>query len=734
MREVFKAKWIKSGSCFDTVSPIFCKSFDVSKNVVSAVVNITAKGLYKLYINEKKVGNFELAPGWTVYNKRLQVQEYDVTSLINQGDLGPISNQIKIHAGEGWALGHLAWDNNKNIWSDSIKVLACLTITYDDGTIQSVMTDETFSCYKSNIMLSSIYDGETIDYNFCDDTDCGCVVVDDDKDALIPQEGEIIKEQETFDVKEVITTPKGEVVIDFGQNLTGYLCVPVKGKKGDVVVISHGEVLDSDGNFYNANYRKAKALITITCDGEEQVFKPAFTFFGFRYVRIDSGVSAVDIKNLKAIAVYSDIKRTSTFECSNPLLNQLYQNILWGQRGNFVDVPTDCPQRDERLGWTGDAQAFVKTATYNFDVNKFFTKWLHDVAVDQLPDGRIPHVVPNVLGADASGSAAWADAVTICPWQVYVTYDNKDILADQFDSMVKWVEYIRNVDGNEFLWENGTHFGDWLGLDAEEGSYKGSTSEELIATAFYAYSTSLLIKSGKVLGRDMSEYECLYKNIIQAFSDRYINSVDNKLVSHTQTAYVLALHFGLVQGETRVKFAKHLAKLVKQNANKLTTGFVGTPYLLHALANNGYEELAYTVLLQDEYPSWLYPVTMGATTIWEHWDGIKPDGSMWSTDMNSYNHYAYGAVCDFMFESMAGIKPDEKNAGFKHIIISPIVDRRVEYVKASIDTKYGKVKSSWKDCDGMVKYKFTIPKGTSATITVAGKSYEVTAGDYEYIS
>ncbi len=722
MKEIFKAKWIKSATLFENNCPVFCRAVTCDKKVKKATLEITGKGLYNVYINTDKLENFVFAPGWTVYDKRIQVQEYDVTNLLSS------SNGLRIEAGGGWAVSRLAWEDAKGIWSDEIKIIAALYIEYEDDTTQTIVTDESFCCYKSNVLSSGLYDGEVVDYTFNDEKDYGVTVVDDSLDVLIPQEGEIIKEQESFEVKEIITTPKGELVVDFGQNITGYVAVPIKGSRGEVITISHAEVLDSEGNFYTENYRSAKALISITCDGERRIYKPSFTFFGFRYIRIDSGKDAVDIEKIRATSVYSDIKRTGEFGCSNDMLNQLYNNILWGQRGNFLDVPTDCPQRDERLGWTGDAQAFIKTATYNFDVQRFFKKWLHDLALDQFEDGRIPHVVPNVLGKDAGGSAAWSDAATICPWQIYVTYGDTEVLADQYDSMVRWVEYVKNNGDNPYLWENGTHFGDWLGLDAAPGSYKGSTNEDFIATAFFAYSTNILIKAGKVLGKEVSEYDDLLINIKKAFNERFV--VDGKLTSNTQTAHVLALHFNLV--EDKPSIAKQLALLVKQSGNKLTTGFVGTPYLLHALSDNGYGELAYTLLLQTEYPSWLYPVTKGATTIWEHWDGIKPDGSMWSKDMNSFNHYAYGAVYDWMFENMAGIKPCEEQPGFRHVHIRPIPDKRLGYAKASIQTKYGLICSGWIYDGDIVNYNISIPEGVTATVTIGERSFDIASGNYKY--
>lgn len=720
MNSIPFGNWIISSTDFGDVCPVFKKDFETNKKIKKADLCVTALGLYEVYINGSRVGNQVFTPGWTSYQKRLQYQRYDVTELLQD------INELVILAGKGWCVGELAWNGNHGIWNDVISVIAVLHIQYTDDTRESIVTDKDWQVAKSPVLYSELYHGETYDSNVTEFDWQPAALYEHDKSSLIEQEGEPIVEQDRLHAVELIQTPKGETVIDFGQNLTGYVEVKLKAPKGARAKIYHAEVLDKDGNFYTENLRTAKQQVTIICNGEEMTYKPHFSFQGFRYIRLEDWPEEVDLQNFTAVVVHSKLKRTGHFECSEPLVNQLYQNIIWGQKGNFLDVPTDCPQRNERLGWTGDAQVFVRAASYNFDVNRFFTKWLHDLKADQFEDGGVPAVIPNVLGKEGANSAAWGDAAVICPWQLYLSYGNQTILEQQFESMKNWIEYIRAQGENEFLWNTGEHYADWLGLDGQAGSCKGATDEGLIATAYFAYSTSLFIKAGTALQRDMSSYERLYQNIVKAFRETYIK--DGKMTSQTQTAHVLALYFDLC--ENRAAIAKDLVELIHQNKDKLTTGFVGTPYLLHVLSDNGYAELAYTLLLQQEFPSWLYSVKMGATTIWEHWDGIRPDGSMWSADMNSFNHYAYGAVADWMYGVMAGIKPGKP--GYEHIIIQPITDKRLSYVKASLDVKYGTIVSSWRRENGKTVYSVEIPENCTAEIKLGNQTYEVHGGKHSY--
>ena len=528
------AKWIQIGFKEDSVnrpSPLFRKEFSTSKRIRSAIAYITAHGMYEACINSKRVGDAYLTPGWTSYNKRLQYQAYDVTNLLNKG-----VNAIGVTLGNGWYRGYLAWDGNKDVWGKDLALLFQLVITYTDGSKESILSDESWKSSTGSILSSEIYNGEIIDARkektgWCnagyDDAGWSNVSVKHfDNSILVATQNEPVKKHETFSPIKIITTPKGEKVIDFGQNLVGWVIVKAKGNAGDRITISHAEVLDKEGNFYTDNLRAAKAqAIYILKGGGEEIFEPHFTFFGFRYIKIEGYPGEIKPENFTAVALYSDMQPTGTFSCSNPLINQLQHNIQWGQKGNFLDVPTDCPQRDERLGWTGDAQVFSRTAAFNMNVNNFFAKWLKDVAADQFENGSVPFVIPNVLGPGAGGSTGWADVCTIIPWNMYLAYGDKKILEQQYNSMKAWVEYMKNKSKND-LWNTGFHFGDWLfyrPFDDNDGR-SAVTDKYLIAQCFYAHSTQLLINAANVLGKtdDVTTYSGLLKRIKDAFMKEYV--------------------------------------------------------------------------------------------------------------------------------------------------------------------------------------------------------------------
>ena len=719
----WKGKWIGPAQSMGDVCPVFAREFSKGdfpgKEVESVQLQVTALGVYEAQLNGKRIGDYVLAPGWTSYETRHQYQCYDITELVED------RNRLEITVGKGWyrspVPGWITEEGKAQRAAIPAGLIAEIKITFTDTTTAVIPTDETWQAAESRIRFSEIYDGEVYDASFEVSDYQPVVLLERTTGNLIPQQGEKITEHEYVKAARCFTAPNGEVVVDFGQEVTGYIQFTVDAKAGEKVEISHGEVLDKDGNFYNANYRSAKSKIYYTCCDGVQTYKPKMTFFGFRYIRLDQFPGTPCADQFYAVAVHSDMKRTGRLRSSNPLLNQLFSNIIWGQKGNFLDVPTDCPQRDERMGWTGDAQAFVKTASYNFDVDRFFTKWLADMAADQRPDGSIGHVVPTLYVG--SGSAAWDDAAAICPWQIYLTYGDKEILRQQFDCMKKYIGFITNTTKDPYLWTGGEHYEDWLGLDAPVGSYKGSSRADFIASAFYAYSTSLVVKAGRVLGEDVSEYERLYQGIVDTFRKTFTDY-------RTQTEHVLAVHFGLA--EDPQKTADALAEMIKACGSKLQTGFVGTPYLLHVLSSYGHTELAYTLLLRTEYPSWLYPVTKGATTVWEHWDGIMENGDFWSTDMNSFNHYAYGAVADWVYEAAAGIQTVEAAPGFARVKIAPQPDSRLDWLEASIETRKGTVRSLWKQEEGRIRYEITTP--SPAEIVIAGETIEVGAGDYIFYS
>jgi alpha-L-rhamnosidase len=724
----WKAKWI--GSNLDESSAgrpavYFRKEFRSSKTIQSAIAFVTAHGLYEATINGERVGDLYLTPGWTSYNKRLQYQVYDVTDLVKKGN-----NAIGVTVGNGWYRGFLAWDGNKNIWGKDLSLLFQIKITYSDGTTDVVISDDSWKSSTGSIQFDEIYDGEVVDtrkekagWNKIDYHDADWLPVVERyfrKGVLVSTQNEPIRKHETFEAIKVLTTPKGETVLDFGQNLVGWVQVKARGNAGDTIKISHAEVLDKQGNFYTDNLRAAKAQAVYVLDGGEETLEPHFTFFGFRYIKVEGYKGKIYPQDFTAVALYSDMQSTGTFACSNPLINQLQHNIQWGQRGNFLDVPTDCPQRDERLGWTGDAQAFSSTAAFNMNVNSFFAKWLKDVAADQFPSGSVPFVIPNVLGPNSGGSTGWADVCTIIPWNMYLAYGDKAILEQQYPSMKAWVDYMTKNTSND-LWNTGFHFGDWLfyrPFDDNDGR-SAVTDKYLIAQTFYAHSTQLLINAARVLGKttDIPTYTDLLKRIKEAFLKEYVTP-NGRLVSGTQTAYVLALNFDMLPESSRAATAQRLTENIKSYGTHLTTGFLGTPYLCQVLTRFGYDSTAYQLLFRQDYPSWLYPVTMGATTIWERWDGIKPDSTFQVPSMNSFNHYAYGAIGDWMYKNIAGINYVEESPGYKRIIIKPHLTDSLAFASASIKTYYGTVCSEWRKESGRLFFNVEVPANSNAVIFI----------------
>lgn len=732
----WKAKWIESGLPGDTVSgpsPILRKTFELKKAVKTARVYVTAHGLYEAFLNGQRVGDAYLTPGWTSYKTRLQYQVYDVTAAVKQG-----ANAIGAQLGDGWYRGHLAWENNRNVYGKNTGLLLQLQVVYTDGSSETIVTDESWKAAFGAIRMAEIYHGEDYDARlekegwstagFSDQSWQPVRVNDVSKENIIASESPSMRKHEVFKPTKVIKTPKGETVLDFGQNLVGWVQMKVTGKAGDKVTIQHAEVLDKEGNFYITNLRAAKAQIHYTLKGgAEETYEPRFTFFGFRYIKVEGFPGPVSEKNFTAIAIYSDMAPTGNFECSNPLVNQLQHNIQWGQKGNFLDVPTDCPQRDERLGWTGDAQAFSRAASFNMNVDQFFSKWLKDVAADQLENGAVPFVVPNVLGKNAVASAGWADVATIIPWNMYLAYGDKRLLETQYASMKSWVGYME-ANSTHYLWNKGFHFGDWLfyrPFDDNDGR-SAVTDKYLIAQTFFAHSTQLIINAAEVLGQkeDVAKYTELLRNIKEAFVKEYMTP-NGRLVSGTQTAYVLALQFDMLPEALRPQAAAKLAENIKSYDNHLTTGFLGTPYLCHVLSRFGYDDVAYKLLLQETYPSWLYPVKMGATTIWERWDGIKPDSTFQTPGMNSFNHYAYGAIGDWMYRIVAGLDTDVNGPGYKKIVVKPHVGEKMTHASADLATYYGKVKSGWKVEGGKFYLDVEIPANCTATIFVPSASGNV---------
>ena len=732
----WKASWINLASEPDVKaskpSQYLRKEFNSAKKVQSARVYVTSLGLYQLFLNGKKVSTDLFTPGWTSYNKRIQYQTYDVTSMIQA------KNALGAILGDGWYRGNIGWQDQRNYYGSKLALLAQLVINYTDGTSATIVSDNSWKASTGPILFSDIYNGETYDANkempgwnsvgFNEGQWGKAGVLEHTKNTLIAPQGAVVKAIQEIKPVKLITTPKGETVLDMGQNMVGWVRLKVQGKKGDQVTIKFAEVLDKAGNFYTDNLRSAKCTDVYILKGEgEEVFEPHFTFHGFRFVKLEGLSGQPSLDHVTGVVIHSDMTPTGSFTCSEPLINQLQHNIQWGQKGNFLDVPTDCPQRDERLGWTGDIQVFGMTAAYNFNVAPFFTKWVRDLAADQLPDGKVPHVIPDVLKGNG-GSTAWADASIIVPWTNYLVYGDKRILEVQYPSMKAWVEYMKNRAGDDLLWTGDTHFGDWLAFASTRSDYTGATTEkDLIATAYYSYSSGLLGKIAGITGNtaDAKKYTELSENIKKAFVNAFVTP-SGRLVSHTQTAYSLALAFDLLPKDLVPKAAAFLAEDVKKMGH-LTTGFVGTPLLCKTLSAHGYEDLAFMLLNRQKYPSWLYPVTQGATTIWERWDGQKPDGSFQDVGMNSFNHYAYGAIGEWLYRHVAGLDLDPEMPGYKHILLAPHPGGGLTNANAEFLSIYGKIKSGWKLEGKDFVYEVTVPANTTATVTLpAAKADQVT--------
>lgn len=715
----WNANWIRPVYEPGDAAITFTKKFHIEKAVTGGSLTVTALGIYEARLNGHRISDYVLAPGWTTYHKRLQYQSYNITDLLQA------ENTLEILVGKGWYRGDISGRVLEKQQASPCGLLAQLTLSYDDGTKTVLGTDESWTAGESQVRYSEIYHGEIYDSTFVPREIIPCAVFDGPWHTLIPQEGEKILEQERFTPVRILETPSGERVVDFGQNITGYVQLCLDARAGDRVRLSHGETLDYRGNFYNANYRSAKAELQYICRDGHQTYHPKLTFYGFRYVRIDEfpgGPENAKPENFQAIAVYSNIRRTGRLSCSDPLLNKFFDNVIWGQKCNFLDIPTDCPQRDERLGWTGDAQIFIRTAALNFDVKKFFRKWLGCLEADQLEDGYVGHMVPDTWRFEGS-SAGWGDAALICPWELYMAYGDEQVLRERFTCMRKRIDYITGDTKEPDLWIGGIHLGDWLGLDNKSDPLRGGSREDFIASAFYAHSTGLYIKAGHVLGEDVTEYEALHSRIIQKFRQRFPTY-------QTQTECVLAIHFRLA--EDCQAAADQLAQMIRRSGTQLTTGFVGTPYLLHALSDFGYADLAYALLMRQEYPSWLYPVKKGATTVWEHWDSLREDETFWDTSMNSFNHYAYGAVTDWVYTQSAGIQYVEEAPGYEKARIAPIPNHRLDWLRAEVDTRRGKIISYWRKEDSYWRYEITTPVET--TIQIGDKTHRVGPGTYYFYS
>ncbi|HEV2269759.1 MAG TPA: family 78 glycoside hydrolase catalytic domain [Steroidobacteraceae bacterium] len=715
-------------------APMLRKEFQVVGAVARARAYVTSHGLYELYLNGQRVGDQLFTPGWTSYGKRLQYQTYDITSLLKNG-----GNAIGAWLGDGWYRGTIGTAEHHNHYGDRTALLLQIEVTYQDGRVRKVLSDGSWKSATGPILMSEIYAGEVYDARLerrgwaqagYDDHGWSAVqVTGASKAILLAQLAPPVRRIEEISPIRIFKTPAGATVADMGQNMTGWVRLRVSGPAGTTVTLRHGEVLDRAGNLYTDNLRAAAQKVEYTLKGGgEEVFEPHFTYQGFRYVAVEGYPGGLTPRSVTGIVVHSDLAPTSEFETSSELVNRLQHNILWSQKDNFLDLPTDCPQRDERLGWTGDAEVFSATAAFNMDVDTFYTKWLGDLAADQDSDGAVPNVVPDVLtaflsgigtsGLRAGGTAGWGDAATIIPWNLYLAYGDTRILESQYQSMARWVRFEQLHAGDDYIWNGDFQFGDWLDYEsASKGTNFGSTASDLIATAYYAHSVDILQRTARLLGRsdDAQRYATLLGKIRDAFCRTFVSD-DGRVGAGTQTAYVLALEFDLLPKALQPLAARHLAEDVRARGH-LMTGFLGTPHLLTVLSRFGYLDEAYLLLNRQEFPSWLYPVVHGATTIWERWDGIKPDGSFEDKAMNSFNHYAYGAVGEWMYSTIGGIAIDPAAPGYKHVLIQPHLGGGFTHAMASHVGPYGLIRSNWRlEGERSFSLAVDIPPNSTATV------------------
>ncbi len=747
----WQAQWIGSETCGDEKTfppaPMLRKAFELSTTPKQARLYITALGLYDCTINGQAVTNDLLRPGWTDYDKRLIYQVYDVTALLAQGD-----NVIGSMLGDGWYAGRVGWIKTRQTYGQKPQLLAQLEITDCDGKQTIINSDGTWKTADGPIRSNDLLMGEDYDANFeqsawdtaaFDDAAWADVkLMDAPTIPLVAVRGPAVRQTEQlFPVADPTEIEKGTYVFDLGQNMVGWCHIRLTGKPGQKITFRYAEILKPDGTMYVENLRSARATDTFTF-GKDGVcdWQPRFTFHGFRYVEISGLDQAPSRDAITGIVIHSDTPKTGEFTCSNELVNQLQRNITWGQRGNFLEVPTDCPQRDERLGWTGDAQVFIRTAAFNMDVAGFFNKWFDDMVDAQTDKGTIPAVIPNRCvtfreereSPGFDGGPAWADAAVICPWTMYLCYGDTDLIVERYDMLKSFVDAMHDRS-HELIrcdprYTKETCFGDWL-------NHNAVTSNDLIGTAFMAYCTKLFAKMAKAIGKcdDAKHYAQMSEQIRQAFCHHFVTPA-GRLANQTQTAYLLALHFDLLPEDQRQFAADRLAADFKHRGTHLSTGFVGSPYINLVLTRFGYLDLAYELLNQDTFPSWLYPVTQGATTIWERWDSWHHERGFQDVGMNSFNHYAYGAIGAWLYQTVAGIEIDPDNPGYKHILIAPQPGGGLTHAKGKIDSVYGEIVSSWQiDDAGVFTLNVTIPANTTATVTLPdGQTHEVGSGQYQW--
>jgi alpha-L-rhamnosidase len=709
-------------------APLFRTQF-AGVSVDRARLHITACGVYEATLNGRPCSDHVLSPGWTSYRHRLRYATLDVTTLVRNG-----VNELDVVVADGWFCGRLGWEGRRNRYGDQVALLAQLELTDDEGHTTMVVTDDGWKVAASAVIAADLYDGETHDARWAPDHWRQCVRLEPRVGRLEPALGPPVRRTDELAPVEVITTPSGRTVLDFGQNLVGRVRFTVDAARGTEVVIRHAELLEA-GEICTRTLRTARATDRyIAAGGGPETWEPSFTFHGFRFVQVEGWPGPLDPDAFRAVVCHSDMERTGTFACSDPRVSRLHDNVVWSMRGNFLDVPTDCPQRDERLGWTGDLQVFAPTASFLYDTAGFLSSWLADLAADQHDDGLVPVVVPALLDQNPA-AAGWGDAAVIVPWVVYQQHGDRDLLARQLPSMRAWVDLVARLAGPNRIWARGHQFGDWLDPSApNDDPAGGRTDPHLVATAYFAHSARIVGLAAEVLDdhATAARYHELAAEVRAAFRREFVTTT-GRVVSDSQTAYALALAFRLLEDDQIERAAgAHLRRLVRRAGHRIATGFLGTPLVLGALTETGHDDLAYGMLLQTRPPSWLYAVGLGATTIWERWDALRPDGTVNGDAMTSFNHYALGAVADWMHRTVAGILP--LAPGYRRIRIAPQPGGRLTWAQASLRTPYGAVASSWRLEGSVLTLELVVPPSTAAEVVLpAGLGrHEVGAGSHRW--
>ncbi|PTQ85422.1 alpha-L-rhamnosidase [Trichococcus patagoniensis] len=733
MDEAWEAQWIGTPAGYP-YHPILSTDFAAEKPVKKAMLYMSGVGLYETYLNGEKVTDEVLTPFLNDYRSLIQAQTYDVTGLVQE------TNDFEILLGNGWYKGRYGLESQTDYFGDQFAAIAELHLMFEDGSTQVVKTDEEWQYRASNILASGIYDGETIDelhWNAKANPLQPVVEVAIDQSKLQDRISPPLLIQEEVEVAQILTSPAGETILDMGQNFAGWLSFEADFPAGTKIHLEFGEILQN-GNFYNENYGTATDGFTFVSDGRKKMVMPHFTYFGFRYVRVSGWVGEIKSELFKGLAIYSDLQQTGFIETGHEKLNRLYQNTLWSQKSNFLDMPTDCPQRAERLGWTGDAQVYAPTASYHMDTRAFYRKFLIDMRQEQLKmDGSIPNYMPS-MGSNG-GAAIWGDAATIIPMTLVQMYGESEELALHYPLMKDWVEWnIRQVTQHKGaaagLVDFGFQFGDWLGLDgATPSSFKGGTDDAYIATVYYCHSLELLAEAAELLGKeaDARKYRELADQVRAVILHEYFTPA-GRLSVDTQAAYIVALKFGIYRDKAML--LQQFNSRLKKDLYQIKCGFAGAPLLCQVLAENGLVELAYEFLLTEDYPGWLYAVNQGATTIWERWNSVLADGSMNPAGMNSLNHYSYGSVMEFVYQSVVGISP--AGYGFSKVRLAPELHAQLKFVKGRYESTAGTYVSEWEILeDGQVHCHFEVPFDGTATIVLPNSNEEekvVGAGVYDY--